>query len=124
MDSAFGGGDDSTPVSLSFLAPALEPDELGRLAHYRVLKALGQGGLGAVSLARDPRPQRPVALKATRPESDQSSRTASGSSARRGRWPRCGATTSSPSTRWGRPTTSATWRWSYSKASPWTAGWS
>src|SRR5262249_43227085 len=31
---------------LSFLAPAEEVGELGRLSHYRVLKVLGQGGMG------------------------------------------------------------------------------
>src|SRR5262245_22944931 len=46
-----GSGDG--PVSLDFLAPALGPGELGRLAHYRVLKVLGQGGMGVVLLAED-----------------------------------------------------------------------
>src|SRR5436190_15340110 len=36
---------------LSFLAPPEEPGELGRLGHYRVLKVLGQGGMGIVLLA-------------------------------------------------------------------------
>src|SRR5262249_8249207 len=31
-----------------FLAPAQQPGEIGRLAHYRVLKLLGQGGMGMV----------------------------------------------------------------------------
>jgi serine/threonine protein kinase len=57
--------------SLSFLAPALEPDEVGRLAHYRVLKVLGQGGMGIVLLAEDTQLQRPVALKVIRPEIGQ-----------------------------------------------------
>jgi serine/threonine protein kinase/predicted ATPase len=71
MDSAFGGADDSAPVSLSFLAPALEPDELRRLGHYRVLKVLGQGGMGVVLLAEDTHLRRPVALKVIRPEIGQ-----------------------------------------------------
>jgi serine/threonine protein kinase len=71
MDSAFGGTV-STPVSLSFLSPALGPDELGRLAHYRVLKKLGEGGMGVVLLAEDTHLRRPVALKVIRPEFGQS----------------------------------------------------
>src|SRR5262245_1784535 len=59
---------DAEPLSLSFLAPAMEPDELGRLAHYRVLKVLGHGGMGTVLLAEDTQLQRPVALKVIRPD--------------------------------------------------------
>src|SRR6185295_2591420 len=66
------GTGDHQPVSLTFLAPALGPDELGWLAHYRVLKVLGQGGMGVVLLAEDTQLQRPVALKVIRPEIGQS----------------------------------------------------
>jgi serine/threonine protein kinase/predicted ATPase len=65
------GDSDATPVSLSFLSPAFERDELGWLAHYRVLKVLGQGGMGVVLLAEDTQLQRPVALKVIRPEIGQ-----------------------------------------------------
>lgn len=75
MESAFGGSDDSAPVSLSFLTPALEPDELGRLAHYRILKVLGQGGMGVVLLAEDTHLRRPVALKVIRPDIGQTPAT-------------------------------------------------
>lgn len=50
-----------------FLSPPERPDELGRLGDYRVLKLLGQGGMGAVYLAEDPQLERLVALKVMRP---------------------------------------------------------
>lgn len=53
---------------LKFLAPAQKPGELGRLAHYRVLKILGEGGMGIVLLAEDTLLERSVALKVIKPE--------------------------------------------------------
>jgi len=53
---------------LAFLAPAQKSDELGRLAHYRVLKMLGEGGMGIVLLAEDMLLERQVALKVIKPE--------------------------------------------------------
>jgi WD40 repeat protein/tRNA A-37 threonylcarbamoyl transferase component Bud32 len=50
------------------LAPPQAPDELGRLAHFRVLKVLGQGGMGVVFLTEDTLLQRTVALKTMKPE--------------------------------------------------------
>jgi eukaryotic-like serine/threonine-protein kinase len=54
--------------SFAFLAPAQEPGELGRLAHYRVVRLFGQGGMGVVFEAFDTDLQRPVVLKVMRPE--------------------------------------------------------
>jgi len=59
----------TAPASqLTFLEPAIEPDEIGRLAHYRVLKVLGEGGMGIVLLAEDTQLMRAVALKVIKSE--------------------------------------------------------
>ena len=54
-------------VEASFLAPAQEPDEIGRLGDYRVLSVLGTGGMGIVFRAEDPQLKRQVALKVMKP---------------------------------------------------------
>jgi len=56
---------------LPFLEPAAGPDEIGWLAHYRIFKVLGQGGMGLVLLAEDTQLQRPVALKVIKAEIGQ-----------------------------------------------------
>jgi serine/threonine protein kinase len=50
-----------------FLAPPQNSDELGRLGPYRILKVLGQGGMGVVYHAEDLQLHRPIALKVMLP---------------------------------------------------------
>ncbi len=60
--------DTAQPTQLAFLAPAMSSDEIGWLAHYRVLKLLGEGGMGIVLLAEDTQLKRTVALKVIKTE--------------------------------------------------------
>jgi serine/threonine protein kinase len=64
------GGDVLSPSEheYTFLAPAEEPDEMGRLGTYRVLKVLGAGGMGIVFKAEEIQLKRIVALKVMKPE--------------------------------------------------------
>jgi serine/threonine protein kinase len=51
-----------------FLRASEKGDELGQLAGFRVLRLLGQGGMGVVFEAEDPVLKRRVALKVIKPE--------------------------------------------------------
>lgn len=52
----------------AFLDPPQGKEEMGWLAHYRVLKMLGRGGMGIVLMAEDIKLERRVALKVMLPE--------------------------------------------------------
>jgi regulation of enolase protein 1 (concanavalin A-like superfamily)/predicted Ser/Thr protein kinase len=62
------GGPSIGHERFDFLGPPQAAGELGWLAHYRVLRLLGEGGMGLVFLAEDSLLSRPVALKVIRPE--------------------------------------------------------
>lgn len=60
---------EAAPIDLSdVLAPPQSDNELGRLAQYRVLKVLGQGGMGMVLLAEDSQLLRLAAVKIMLPQ--------------------------------------------------------
>src|SRR5689334_14218948 len=54
--------------SLDFLQPATDSAYLGRVAHFDIMRLLGQGGMGMVLEACDSRLQRHVAIKVLDPE--------------------------------------------------------
>lgn len=60
--------EDHHEFNLSFLKPSLDPDFIGRIAHFEVRRLLGRGGMGAVLQARDPSLGRDVAIKILDPQ--------------------------------------------------------
>lgn len=51
-----------------FLSPAMQADEIGRMGAYRILRKMGQGGMGMVFEAQDSHLQRRVAIKTMLPK--------------------------------------------------------
>jgi serine/threonine protein kinase len=62
------GAVNAPPSAYRFLDPPRQPDEMGRLGNYRVLRLLGKGGMAYVFLAEDVSLRRRVALKVMKPE--------------------------------------------------------
>ena len=65
--STFTASERGASEEVGFLRAAQKDDEIGRLGNYRILKTLGQGGMGMVFLAEDIALKRKVALKVIRP---------------------------------------------------------
>ncbi len=62
-DATAGAVPSGSGSDTGFLSPPQARGELGRLAHYRVVRQLGAGGMGVVFEAEDTTLSRPVALK-------------------------------------------------------------
>lgn len=61
------GSSEPQPVSLEFLTPSDNTDLLGTLGEYDIYEVIGQGGMGIVFRALDPKLNRIVAIKVMSP---------------------------------------------------------
>lgn len=62
-----GSAAPTKPLDLTFLSPAQQPDELGRLTEDRVMKELGHDGMGAVFQVEEPQLKRKIVLRVMLP---------------------------------------------------------
>ncbi|HAH48803.1 MAG TPA: hypothetical protein DCM07_28980, partial [Planctomycetaceae bacterium] len=61
------GSGDSQSMNLDFLTPSDDPNLLGSLGEYQIYNIIGQGGMGIVFRALDPKLNRIVAIKVMSP---------------------------------------------------------
>ncbi|WP_417392206.1 serine/threonine-protein kinase [Gimesia sp.] len=61
------GSGDSQSMNLDFLTPSEDPNLLGSLGEYQIYDMIGQGGMGIVFRALDPKLNRIVAIKVMSP---------------------------------------------------------
>lgn len=76
LETTVGGIQTDGVARFPFLSSAQSPEELGYLGDYRILAVLGQGGMGVVFRAEDPKLKRLIALKVMRPEVAQNDESA------------------------------------------------
>ena len=68
VSSSTGTRPQETLIQRGIFDPPVTPGTLGRLERFEILRLLGEGGMGQVYLAREPRTDTLVAVKIMRPE--------------------------------------------------------
>ena len=105
-----------------FLDPPIDSDELGWLAHYRVRRLIGSGGMGLVFQAEDNHLHARLPSRSFAPSWRPLRKPPPALHARPGPPPPSGTTMSSRSTRSVRRRVSYSWRWNTSRGSRSSAG--